>query len=93
MGYRIGSGYIGSSELQTSIANQEIIPTRENGRPYNCYKFAFMNDQACTILINKSITPILLRSGQGFSISEIDSPIHSFKIVESGITFNFIGCV
>jgi len=43
--YRIGIGevgYIGSPDLQTSEANQEVIP---NGK--TCYKFSFVNHNTC----------------------------------------------
>ena len=32
-----------------------------------------------------------LRAGQGFQMDAHDSPITSFKISESGITYNFLG--
>lgn len=92
--YRLGSGYIGSSELKTTTeANEQVIPNKPESwtMKYNCYRFSFMNDQQCSVLINSNTNPIMLRAGQGFTMSEIDSPIYSFKIVEAGITYNFIG--
>lgn len=89
----IGSGYIGSPSLQTSTANQEIIPAPSNPNwthGYNLYKFSFMNDQNVTVKINKD-KDIFLRAGQGFSTEYIDSPIWSFIVQEAGITYNFIG--
>lgn len=40
MGYRIGSGYIGSEEIKTSQANEEVVPaTPANWTiPYKFYK-------------------------------------------------------
>lgn len=85
MGYRIGAGYIGSSSILTSTENLEVIPAK-----YNFYKFQFMNDQECQVKVNKD-NPIVLRAGQGFQMDQIDSPIHSFIIVDAGITYNWIG--
>ncbi len=84
---QVGIKFIGSSVLQTSTANEEIIPDKTI-----LYKFSFMNDQDCTVKINKG-SPIFLRSGQGFSMNEIDAFISSFVIVEPNITFNWIGGV
>ena len=88
----IGSGYIGSPSLQTSTANQEIIPTKPAGwsHGYNLYKFEYANDQSCTVKINND-KEIFLRAGQGFKTEYIDSPIWSFVVKEAGITFNFVG--
>jgi hypothetical protein len=94
--FRLGSGYIGSPSLQvTSAPNEEVIPSPPVNETvkYNCYKFSLMNDEQCKILINRSENPILLRAGQGFSTSEIDAPIYSLKIVEEGITYNWIAAV
>jgi hypothetical protein len=84
-----GRGYIGSNSLQTSTANQEIIPSIPI--QYNLYKFQFQNDEDCSIFINKSAAPLFLRAGQGFEMDKNDAPIYSFKIVEADITFNWIG--
>lgn len=92
---RMGIDYLGSPSLQTSVANAEILPAPpENfslGKKYNFYKFAYMNDQDCSVLINSNTTPIFLRAGQGFETNEADAPIYSFKIVEAGITYNWLG--
>jgi hypothetical protein len=92
MAFRIGNGYLGSNNLQTSIGNTEILPTPPSDwtEPYNFYKFSFKNDQDCHIIINSG-NQIFLRANQGFEMNEIDETITSFKIVESGITFNWIG--
>lgn len=93
MGQRLGSGYLGSTGLLTSIANAQILPTPPSNwtRKYYFYKFAFMNDQECRIILNDSNQQIYLRAGQGFEMNEIDNPIWSFKIVESGVTYNWMG--
>lgn len=89
-GYRIGSGYKGSSSVQVSVANADIIPLMANGKPYNFYKFSFNNiGSDCHISINGGDW-ILLRANQGFNCDIHDLPIYSFKIQESDINFNFI---
>jgi hypothetical protein len=91
MGMRLGTGYMGSSSLQTSTANQEIVPSKPSNWTlgFSFYKFSFDNDQACSVKINGG-NPIYLRDGQGFECTEIDSPITSFIVVDSGISFNWI---
>lgn len=86
-----GSGYIGSPALQTSVANQEIIPPKPNNwvLGYQLYKFSFINTEACTIIINGG-DPIYLRANQGFAIDQNDKKITSFKIVEDNVTYNYI---
>lgn len=89
---KIGRGYIGSSNLQTSTANQEIIPSPPSHWTlgYNCYKLSFFNSQDCTVKIN-NLDPIYLQANQGFEMDKEDSPITSFVIIESGVGFNWIG--
>ncbi|MFS0643692.1 hypothetical protein [Siminovitchia sp. 179-K 8D1 HS] len=85
-------GYIGSQELQTSEANKEIIPSKPDDwtHGYKLYKFSFMNESDCTVVINDKYT-IFLKANQGLSIDKGDEPIVSFKIKEGGIKYNFIG--
>lgn len=69
----------GSPSLQTSVANAEIVSA-------SIRNFAFMNDQACTVIINGGDN-IYLRAEQGLFI-----PVcNSFKITTNGITFNWVG--
>lgn len=86
------SGYLGSSEIQTSKANHEIIPNSPSNWTvgYSLKKFSFDNSDECTVIINKDAR-IFLKAGQGFEIGYQDTPIHSFVIVESGVKFNWIG--
>jgi hypothetical protein len=93
MGNRFGSGYIGTDTLKTSVAQQELIPSPPANwnTKYSLYKFTFMNDQDCSVLINGNLSAIFLRAGQGFDTDDSDAPIYSFKIVETGITYNFVG--
>jgi hypothetical protein len=92
---RLGNGYLGTDSVKVSVANAELLPNPPAnfslGKKYNLYKFAFMNDTDCSVLINGNTNAIFLRAGQGFETNEIDSPIHSFKIVESGISYNWLG--
>lgn len=95
MSVRIGSGYIGSPNLETtSSANFEIIPnppTSFHYKKYNLYKLSFLNHNLdCRVIINGG-NPIFLAAGQGFEMNEIDTPIYSFKIVETGISYNWLG--
>lgn len=89
--YKLGSGYIGSSSIQTSVANQEIIPNSPStwSTKYSLYKFSLDNYSDCTVTINGG-NNIFIPANKGFNIDETDAPIYSFKIVESGILFNFI---
>lgn len=89
MSYRVGSGYEGSQQLETTTEEYfEVIPYKENRRPF--YKFSFLNDQDCTIKIN-NVETIFLRENQGFNSDYYDKPIHSFVISEKGIQYNWIG--
>ena len=85
--YNIGNGYIGSPNLETSTLNMELIPNK-----IILYRLTLMNDQDCHISINDSDW-IFIRGGQGFSTEPDDDNLHSFKIQETGITFNWIGGV
>ena len=86
MGKFIGSGSVGSAAIQTSVADQEILPVTTYRSFIN---FQLVNDQACTISVNGA-TAIYLRAGQGVSVGAEDYLVYSVKIVESGITFNWI---
>jgi hypothetical protein len=81
----VASYFDGSSSLQTSVANAEIIPVG-----VSFYFFQFSNDQDCTIKINDS-NPIFIRANQGLVSTFHDRMVYSFKIVESGIKYNWIG--
>jgi hypothetical protein len=91
---RLGSGYIGSSQLLTSTLNQEIIPLPDSSKSfkkYSLYKFSFSNNQDVTVIINNDAT-IFIPAGRGFEIDETDAPIYSFVIKEAGITYNWAAC-
>ncbi|MFK3936673.1 hypothetical protein ACI2JA_04045 [Alkalihalobacillus sp. NPDC078783] len=87
-----GNGFLGSESLQTSVANQEILPPSPSNWTYRrrFNKLSLMNDQDCTLVINNQ-KGIFLREGQGFNVEQSDTPVSSLKIVEDGITFNWIG--
>jgi len=94
-GYKImsqkGSGYIGSPGVQISNSNHEVVPTPPStwSNGYSFYKFSFKNTQSCRVKINNG-DPIALDAGDGFEMDEIDAPIWSFVIIESGIEYKFI---
>ena len=91
---RIGSGYIGSASLETSVANVEIIPTPPSSLGwtinYKLYKFSFINTQACTIKINNG-DPIFLQANQGLNIDQNDKEITSLKVCENNVNFSWVG--
>jgi SPX domain protein involved in polyphosphate accumulation len=84
-----GIGYIGSSDIQTSTANQEIIPSTP--LQYNLYKFQFANNTDCHVRINNDEDILFIRANQWFEMDNNDAPIFSFKIVDAGIQFNWVG--
>lgn len=92
MGVRVGTGYLGSPSIQTSVANQEIIPASPANWniPYSLYKFSLINYSDCTLLLNDK-TQLFLKAYQGFSSCETDAPIYSVKFLEDGIRHNWIG--
>lgn len=88
-----GTNYLGSESLQTSIANEEIIPLAPDewtSERYKFIRFSFHNEQDCTVQVNNN-TKIFLTAGKGFATDENIPPITSFKIVESGIQFYYAG--
>lgn len=87
-----GSNYNGSSALQTSTENQQILPLPPSNWTIKLsyYKFSFMNDDACTVKINDG-DPLYLRARQGFNSDARDAAIWSFVVIEPDITFNWIG--
>lgn len=90
---RNGSGYVGSSQISVSTSNQEVIPSSlplNWNQGYKLYKFSFSNQQDCHVIINGG-NQIFLPSNSGFEMEEDDAPIYSFIIVESGISYNWIG--
>jgi hypothetical protein len=76
-----GTNIQGSADLQTSVAEEEIIPT---GIKY--VNFEMLNDSACHVSINGS-EYIYIRANQGIAIDFISS----LKIEENSISFNWIG--
>ena len=84
--------YIGSSALQTSVAGAEVIPVSPVGWTigYSLHKFSFVNLDNCTVVINDG-DAVYIPANQGFNTQIGDIPIESFRIVEGGIRFNWIG--
>lgn len=88
---RVGIGYIGTSQLMTSTSNLELVPSPSASWNvgYKLYRFSFLNDQDCTVIVN-GVTTLFIRASQGFEINEPDAPITSFVIVTAGINYNFV---
>lgn len=82
---QFGSEFYGSSEMQSSKANEEIVPDK-----VSFYKFSFMNSDDCQISINDS-EPIFLPARTGFSSEQNDAMIGSFKILDDDIEYFWLG--
>lgn len=82
---QFGSLYYGSREVKNSEANEEIIP-----KGVHLYKFSIYVSDNCTVSINGS-EPIFIPGGTGFSSEQNDAMIYSFKILEDGIDYHWIG--
>ena len=89
---RIGSGYVGTDDIKTSTANQDIIKTERerNGNIDQLYKFSFLNHSPCHVVLNNK-KPIFLDEKQGFDMTHVDAPVVSFVSVEEGVEYQFIG--
>lgn len=77
----LGTVIKGSAELQTSMAEEEIIETP-------LVEFEILNDQDCHISFNGG-DYIYVRANQGIRANIVNS----CKIQEPDITFNFVGVV
>lgn len=91
MRQHFGFGYLGTSEIETSVSNQEIVPTSPSDWTvkYDIHKLSFMNYDETNIIINGT-TNILLSANEGFEMSYQDAPIHSFVIVNPNVKYKFI---
>lgn len=92
IGNRIGNGFLGSSTITTSEANEEIIPSPpvEWSKGYSVYKLNFNNANDCTVSINGG-DPILLVANERFKTDSEDAVITSFVIQESGVNYSWVG--
>ena len=92
--YRIGSGFIGTKQWEiTSGINTEIIesPPPNWSTKFNLYKFSFINpEHDCTVIINNKFE-LFIPAGRGFNTEEVDAPIWSFVIKQSGVKYSYIG--
>lgn len=73
--------YVGSNNLQTSTANQELVPSGMS----RLDDFDFCNYQDVHVVINGG-SAIYVKANQGVNINSI----FSFKVVEAGIEFNWM---
>lgn len=81
--------YLGSTKLEVSKANKEIIPDSpsEWTMGYKLKKFSLLNESDCTLIVNGN--ELFLKANQGFSNE--DAAIESVKIKENGINYNWVG--
>lgn len=92
MSQRLGNGYVSSQGVETSTANQEIIPVQPGSdNNYNLYKFSFLNKTGSTYATINETDTIFIHEGLGFEVSEVDAPIFSFKIHSADVEFLWIG--
>ena len=88
----MGAGYKGSSDLMNSgNGNLEIIPVNpDSNKRYNFYKFSFKSRTVpVRFKINNDETIFL--DEPIFSIDRLDSPIHSFIVLDANVDFSWIG--
>lgn len=85
MGYIAGSGFTGSSELQTSVAGQEIISNNKQ-----IIRFSIMNQDNCNISVNGG-DYVFIPAYYGVNLVPEDFVVQSVKIQQSGIEFNWAG--
>lgn len=87
------STYIGSQDIMTSTANEEILQKhKESTWTYFCvYKFSFLNYQDCHIKINDDEDVIFLPAMAGFVVDRKDERLYKFTIIEPDIQYIYIG--
>lgn len=89
-----GRGYINTSDIQNSIANQNILSI-PNGT--KVYKFKLTNLQDCHIIIEwqengqTKTSTCFLRAFEGWSMNVGDMPITAIRIVENSIQYTYQG--
>lgn len=84
----IGSGYSGSQDKQTSVANAEVLTNLEDISGYYNFSLQVLND--CHISINGS-PDIFLNANTTFETDSKDMPVQSLKIRENNVEFIWIG--
>lgn len=83
---------LGTSQIKTSLANEEIIPFAPEEWTEDRYRlkqFSFINYTDCQVKINGS-DAIFLEAEQGFD-SPYGRDIYSFVIVTAGTQYSFVG--
>lgn len=89
-----GRGYINTSDIQTSTANQNILNIPAGTK---IYKIKFTNFQDCHIIIEwvesgqTKTSTCFLRAYEGWGINVGDMPITAIKIVENSIQYTYQG--
>lgn len=98
MGFRVGSGYFGSDDIETTAKeNEEVLqkylPTVTRGditRYKPAYKLTFKPIYDCHIKINGGDS-MFLEAETAFSIDMHDLPINSIVVVEDKMDFLLYG--
>lgn len=89
----MGNRYMGTDRIETTKEkNTEILSLRNEkwSYDYSFTHFFFDNKDACTVKINNS-NPIYLEAGDGFQTDYYNTPINSFIIIESGVSYKWSG--
>ncbi len=89
----MGNRYMGTAKIETTEKeNTEILSLRNDKWTYDYVftHFYFDNKDECRVKINGS-EPIYLEAGDGFQTDYYNTPIHSFIIVESGVSYKWSG--
>ncbi|WP_099301839.1 hypothetical protein [Bacillus sp. Marseille-P3800] len=84
--------FIGSDAIKESVAGEELVPLPPHGyNPYSLKEFTLQVESDCTVSINDS-SPIYVRAGS-LNISKHQADIDSFKIMEDGISYNWMAAL
>lgn len=89
---KTGNGYVGSSKIETSQGNHEVIPAPPEKwtQGYKIYKMSFKAIDDMSIIINGK-SNLFLEKGQKFETEKTDAPITSLVVIERGAKFHWIG--
>lgn len=87
-----GNDFLGSDKIETSTANQEIVPSPDASWTdgYSFYKFLMINYTDAVILVNGK-TKLFIPAFEGFVTDMYDPVIHSFVIVNAGVKYRWVG--
>ncbi|KIV50857.1 hypothetical protein AM501_02950 [Aneurinibacillus migulanus] len=80
---QVTTKFYGSEEVETSVANQELVPAGCEFR-----KLSFEADQDCQVRVNGK--QLFIRAGRVLNIEPSDPSVGSFIVVNAGITFTWV---